>query len=193
MLFNGRLYAAAENRRQCETPRPIGCAAAAATAQRKGFPRRPLSFSIRSREAACCPSRRPTFTRGSMVIVAAGFRAGIYCSGQRFAGRAKRGHGRRHSPERRLARNYYWARTTRVLRRPAARFRPSAHRILAERRRLRRKSGSSRNLPIARTSPRTAPTTTRRKLLSARNQRRAGASHRREYRHLADPSQGRAH
>src|SRR5882757_3918393 len=32
----------------------------------KAFPMPPLSFSTRSKEAACCPNRRPTSTHGSM-------------------------------------------------------------------------------------------------------------------------------
>ena len=47
----------------------------------KAFPRTPSSSSIKSKADACCPSRRPTFTRGSTAVTAAGFGAGIYCSG----------------------------------------------------------------------------------------------------------------
>ena len=66
VLFNGRLYAQLKTVANATRLGKSDARAAVAAARRERLSRaRPLFFSIRSRAAACCPSRRPTSSPGS--------------------------------------------------------------------------------------------------------------------------------
>jgi len=81
VLFNGRLYAELKN---VENARRLGQAdatTAIAAAEREGFPLRIIIFLDQEQGGSMLPEQKAYIYAWVDGIVAAGFRAGIYCSG----------------------------------------------------------------------------------------------------------------
>ena len=83
VLFNGTALRATQERSERRTARTGGCAGCGGVGGPRGIPRwKRSSFSIRSRVDACCPKQKAYIYAWVDGVTAAGFRAGIYCSGQ---------------------------------------------------------------------------------------------------------------
>jgi hypothetical protein len=82
VLFNGRLYAALKSESNAARLGQSDAKAAATTAQREGFPAKTIIFLDQEQGGRMLPEQRAYIYAWVDGVTAAGFRAGIYCSGQ---------------------------------------------------------------------------------------------------------------
>ncbi|HYM76492.1 MAG TPA: glycoside hydrolase domain-containing protein [Candidatus Dormibacteraeota bacterium] len=83
VLFNGRLYAALKSEANAARLGRTDARAAAASAQREGFPRATIIFLDQEQGGRMLPEQKAYIYAWVDGVVAAGFRAGVYCSGMR--------------------------------------------------------------------------------------------------------------
>ena len=81
VLFNGRLYAQLKNVEHAKRLGYLDAQAAIAAAEREGFPLKIIIFLDQEQGGAMLPEQKAYIYAWVDGIVAAGFRAGIYCSG----------------------------------------------------------------------------------------------------------------
>jgi len=81
VLFNGRLYAELKNPTRAANLGASDARAAAAAARREGFPARTIIFLDQEQGGRMLPEQRAYIHAWVDGVVAARFRAGIYCSG----------------------------------------------------------------------------------------------------------------
>ena len=81
VLFNGRLYAEVKNAEKATQLGKSDAQAAVAAAQREGFPANALIFLDQEQGGRMLPGQKAYIYAWVDGVVAAGFRAGIYCSG----------------------------------------------------------------------------------------------------------------
>ncbi len=81
VLFNGRLYAELKNTGKAAQMGESDALAAAHAAQREGFPSRTIIFLDQEQGGRMLPEQKAYIYAWVDGVVAAGFRAGIYCSG----------------------------------------------------------------------------------------------------------------
>jgi len=81
VLFNGRLYAQLKTVANAKRLGQSDAHAAAAAAQREGFPRATVIFLDQEQGGRMLPEQKAYIYAWVDGIMAAGFRAGIYCSG----------------------------------------------------------------------------------------------------------------
>lgn len=81
VLFNGRLYAELKNVARAEKLGQSDAQSAAAAATHEGFPAKTIVFLDQEQGGAMLPEQKAYIYAWVDGIVAAGFRAGIYCSG----------------------------------------------------------------------------------------------------------------
>ncbi len=81
VLFNGRLYAELKNPAQAKSLGKSDAQAAAASARREGFRQGTIIFLDQEQGGRMLPEQRAYIHAWVDGVVAAGFRAGIYCSG----------------------------------------------------------------------------------------------------------------
>lgn len=81
VLFNGRLYAELKSEANAKRLGKSDARAAAVSARREGFPRRAIIFLDQEQGGRMLPEQKAYIYAWVDGIVAAGFRAGIYCSG----------------------------------------------------------------------------------------------------------------
>lgn len=82
VLFNGRLYAQLKTVANATRLGQSDARAATVSAQREGFPRDAIIFLDQEQGGRMLPEQKAYIFAWIDGIVAAGFRAGIYCSGQ---------------------------------------------------------------------------------------------------------------
>jgi Domain of unknown function (DUF1906) len=82
VLFNGRLYAELKNEANAKRLGQADARAAAAAAEREGFARATIIFLDQEQGGRMLAEQKAYLYAWVDGIVAAGFRAGIYCSGQ---------------------------------------------------------------------------------------------------------------
>jgi hypothetical protein len=82
VLFNGRLYAQLKTVANVERLGQSDARAAVAAAQREGFPRATIIFLDQEQGGRMLPEQKTYIYAWVDGVIAAGFRAGIYCSGQ---------------------------------------------------------------------------------------------------------------
>ena len=82
VLFNGRLYAQLKSVSRAKQLGQSDAATAAASARREGFPANTIIFLDQEQGGRMLPEQKAYIYAWVDSIVAAGFRAGIYCSGQ---------------------------------------------------------------------------------------------------------------
>jgi hypothetical protein len=85
VLFNGRLYAQLKTVANATRLGKSDARAAAAAAQREGFPRATIIFLDQEQGGRMLPEQKAYIYAWVDGVVAAGFRAGIYCSGMAAA------------------------------------------------------------------------------------------------------------
>jgi hypothetical protein len=85
VLFNGRLYAQLKTVANATRLGRSDAAAAAATARREGFPRATIIFLDQEQGGRMLPEQKAYIYAWVDGVTAAGFRAGIYCSGMAAA------------------------------------------------------------------------------------------------------------
>lgn len=81
VLFNGRLYAELKSVANATRLGQADARAAAAAAQREGFPKRTIIFLDQEQGGRMLPEQKAYIYAWADGVTAAGFRAGIYCSG----------------------------------------------------------------------------------------------------------------
>ena len=81
VLFNGRLYAELKNVARATQLGHSDAQAAAAAAQREGFPRATIIFLDQEQGGRMLPEQKAYIYAWVDGVTAAGFRAGVYCSG----------------------------------------------------------------------------------------------------------------
>ena len=81
MLFNGRLYAQLKTVANATRLGQSDARAAAAAARREGFPRATIIFLDQEQGGRMLPEQKAYIYAWVDGVTAAGFRAGIYCSG----------------------------------------------------------------------------------------------------------------
>ena len=81
VLFNGRLYAELKSVANARQLGQSDARAAAASAAREGFPKKTIIFLDQEQGGRMLPEQRTYIYAWVDGIIAAGFRAGIYCSG----------------------------------------------------------------------------------------------------------------
>jgi hypothetical protein len=81
VLYNGRLYAELKSVAHATRLGQSDAQAAAATARREGFPRRTIIFLDQEQGGRMLPEQKAYIYAWVDGVTAAGFRAGIYCSG----------------------------------------------------------------------------------------------------------------
>jgi hypothetical protein len=81
VLFNGRLYAALKSIERATKLGKSDAKAAAAAARREGFPARTIVFLDQEQGGRMLPEQKAYIYAWVDGVTAAGFRAGIYCSG----------------------------------------------------------------------------------------------------------------
>jgi hypothetical protein len=81
VLFNGRLYAELKTAARAAQLGRSDAQAAAAAAQREGFPRATIIFLDQEQGGRMLPEQKAYIYAWVDGVTAAGFRAGIYCSG----------------------------------------------------------------------------------------------------------------
>ena len=81
VLFNGRLYAQLKNVANATKLGKSDAQAAAAAAQREGFPAKTIIFLDQEQGGRMLPEQKAYIYAWVDGVVAAGFRAGVYCSG----------------------------------------------------------------------------------------------------------------
>jgi hypothetical protein len=82
-LFNGRLYAALKSEANAKHLGQSDARSAATTAHHEGFPAKTIIFLDQEQGGRMLPEQKAYIYSWVDGVVAAGFRAGIYCSGQR--------------------------------------------------------------------------------------------------------------
>jgi len=82
VLFNGRLYAQLKSESNGKRLGQSDAQAAAAAAKREGFPAKTIIFLDQEQGGRMLPEQKAYIYAWVDSITAAGFRAGIYCSGQ---------------------------------------------------------------------------------------------------------------
>jgi hypothetical protein len=82
VLFNGRLYAQLKSETNAKRLGATDAQAAAAAAKREGFPAKTIIFLDQEQGGRMLPEQKAYIFAWVDAITAAGFRAGIYCSGQ---------------------------------------------------------------------------------------------------------------
>jgi hypothetical protein len=82
VLFNGRLYAQLKNVTNAKRLGQADARAAAESARREGFPAAAIIFLDQEQGGRMLPEQKAYIYAWVDGVVAAGFRAGIYCSGQ---------------------------------------------------------------------------------------------------------------
>jgi hypothetical protein len=82
VLFNGRLYAQLKTLANAQRLGQSDAHAAAATAQREGFPHATIIFLDQEQGGRMLPEQKAYIYAWVDGVIAAGFRAGVYCSGQ---------------------------------------------------------------------------------------------------------------
>jgi len=82
VLFNGRLYAQLKSETKAQQLGQSDARAAAASARREGFPAATIIFLDQEQGGRMLPEQKAYIYAWVDGITAAGFRAGIYCSGQ---------------------------------------------------------------------------------------------------------------
>ena len=85
VLFNGRLYASLKSVANAKRLGQSDARAAAAAAQREGFPRATVIFLDQEQGGRMLPEQKAYIYAWVDGVTAAGFRAGIYCSGMAAA------------------------------------------------------------------------------------------------------------
>jgi hypothetical protein len=85
VLFNGRLYAELKSEAKAAALGRTDAQAAAAAAKREGFPATTVIFLDQEQGGRMLPEQRAYIYAWVDGVVAAGFRAGIYCSGMAAA------------------------------------------------------------------------------------------------------------
>ena len=83
VLFNGRLYAQLKSESNAKRLGQSDAAKAVASALHEGFPTKTIIFLDQEQGGRMLPEQRAYIFAWVDGVVAAGFRAGIYCSGQR--------------------------------------------------------------------------------------------------------------
>ncbi len=83
VLFNGRLYAALKTVANAQRLAKADALSAASSAHREGFPRDTIIFLDQEQGGRMLPEQKAYIYAWVDAISAAGFRAGIYCSGIR--------------------------------------------------------------------------------------------------------------
>jgi len=83
VLFNGRLYAQLKSEGSARRLGQSDARAAAAAAKREGFPVKTIIFLDQEQGGRMLPEQKAYIYAWVDGVTAAGFRAGIYCSGQR--------------------------------------------------------------------------------------------------------------
>lgn len=86
VLFNGRLYAQLKNEENAARIGKKDAAEAAASARREGFPGQTVIFLDQEEGGRMLPEQRVYIHAWVDGVTAAGFRAGVYCSGMAPAG-----------------------------------------------------------------------------------------------------------
>jgi hypothetical protein len=81
VLFNGRLYAALKSEANAQRLGKADALSAVSSARREGFPRGAIIFLDQEQGGRMLPEQKAYIYAWVDAIVAAGFRAGIYCSG----------------------------------------------------------------------------------------------------------------
>ncbi len=81
LLFNGRLYAQLKNTAYAARIGRSDAQAAAASAKHEGFPRNSVIFLDQEQGGRMLPEQKAYIYAWVDAIAAAGFRAGVYCSG----------------------------------------------------------------------------------------------------------------
>ena len=82
VLFNGRLYAQLKSVANAKRLGQSDAQAASATAKKEGFPQKTIIFLDQEQGGRMLPEQKAYIYAWVDGVVAAGFRAGIYCSGQ---------------------------------------------------------------------------------------------------------------
>lgn len=82
VLFNGRLYAELKTQANAQRMGKADALNAVSSARREGFPRDTIIFLDQEQGGRMLPEQKAYIYAWVDDIVAAGFRAGIYCSGQ---------------------------------------------------------------------------------------------------------------
>lgn len=82
VLFNGRLYAELKSVHNAQRMGEADARAAASSARREGFPGGAIIFLDQEQGGRMLPEQKAYIYAWVDGIIAAGFRAGIYCSGQ---------------------------------------------------------------------------------------------------------------
>jgi hypothetical protein len=82
VLFNGRLYARLKTEANANRLGQSDARAAAAAAKREGFPAKTIIFLDQEQGGRMLPEQKAYIFAWVDGVTAAGFRAGIYCSGQ---------------------------------------------------------------------------------------------------------------
>ena len=83
VLFNGRLYAQLKTVANAQRLGKADALIAASSARREGFPRGTIIFLDQEQGGRMLPEQKAYIYAWVDAIIAAGFRAGIYCSGMR--------------------------------------------------------------------------------------------------------------
>ena len=81
VLFNGRLYAELKSETSAERLGRADARSAAAAAKREGFPAQTIIFLDQEQGGRMLPEQKAYIYAWVDGVVAAGFRAGVYCSG----------------------------------------------------------------------------------------------------------------
>src|SRR5271157_1792990 len=81
VLFNGRLYAELKTEAKAMRLGQADAQAAASAARREGFPRATIIFLDQEQGGRMLPEQKAYIYAWGDAVTAAGFRAGIYCSG----------------------------------------------------------------------------------------------------------------
>ena len=125
VLFNGRLYAELKTVANAQRLGKADAVLAASSARREGFPRGTIIFLDQEQGGRMLPEQKAYIYAWVDAITAAGFRAGIYCSGIRcHRWRATCRDRGRHPPEPPASRRSRTGPPTTLARpRPGARFR----------------------------------------------------------------------
>ncbi|HEY1676766.1 MAG TPA: glycoside hydrolase domain-containing protein [Candidatus Sulfotelmatobacter sp.] len=82
VLFNGRLYAQLKTEARAQILGRSDAAAAVASARREGFPEKTIIFLDQEQGGRMLPEQKAYIYAWVDGVTAAGFRAGVYCSGQ---------------------------------------------------------------------------------------------------------------
>lgn len=82
VLFNGRLYAELKSVADAKLTGRSDARSAAASARREGFPKATIIFLDEEQGGRMLPEQKAYIYTWVDEIIAAGFRAGVYCSGQ---------------------------------------------------------------------------------------------------------------